>query len=464
MRKILILMVVGITNIGIAHAQWHFSLTNISYNDFCNGLGYTQAELQVSIRVTMARENAAKTYETREECERFRSMATMNYTNGGCYIRTTTSPCTGGNTGGGGTGGTGGVTGSGFGSFQGNTSLYSSTVIGEPFFAPNEAYVVSSMGEDLETKLAALNKSFNDAVGGRGIKTGDGTFDDHYKSQVNDLPRNGKKSERGEYTFYPRIDKVYLDKENSYVHDDDELVVPIDPERVKQQELDERIEKGQKEMQHRLDSIDKINQKKMDSINKSQNKPNVFVSDNESEDKRIDEPSLGVALIESYQVGSAFVQNADKELRYINETLGVSIPGSKQISELNSTLNDLETGVKELQDWAIVIVDGDISRFTEKLKTYATNAVAIAVDPYLDKVAESVKTLTNKYTKTTDIISDVGNPLKKAVGRFTNTILEGALKAEKTGEYDGYGRSVYKEASRFNGKLVEMTEKQIYKN
>ncbi len=460
MRRLLLIITICSICIGNIYSQWHYTITSQSFNGNCDNIGAT---LQESIYEQEVPKYAAKTYNSQEECETARQRWGMvNYSNGGCFARVTSSPCQGNTSGGG--NGTGTGTSIGGGTFQGKTSMYSSTAIGEPYFAPNEAYAVSSMGEDLEIKLAALNKSFNDAVGGKGIKTGDGAFDDFYKSQVNNLPRNGKKSERGEYTFYPRIDKVYLDKENSYVHDDDELVVPIDPERVKQQELDERIEKGQKEMQHRLDSIDKINQKKMDSINKSQNKPNVFVSDNESEDKRIDEASLGVALIESYQVGSAFVQNADKELRYINETLGVSIPGSKQISELNSTLNDLETGVKELQDWTIVIVDGDISRFTEKLKTYATNAVAIAVDPYLDKVAESVKTLTNKYTKTTDIISDVGNPLKKAVGRFTNTILEGALKAEKTGEYDGYGRSVYKEASRFNGKLVEMTEKQIYKN
>ena len=107
--------------------------------------------------------------------------------------------------------------------------------------------------------------------------------------------------------------------------------------------------------------------------------------------------SHGSLVIETFQVGSGFIRNVDEGVRYINEAFGVTIPGSEHLSNLNSTFSNLEGGIKEIRDIAIIIVDGDLPKFTEKLKAYATDAVAIAVDPYVDNVVGSVKSIANQY-------------------------------------------------------------------
>lgn len=454
--------------INVVHAQWHFSITSMNYQDNCSGL---QAMIEVEMRKTIVNDAAARNYSSKEECESGRSAATMNWSSGGCYIRTTTSPCVGGNIGGGGDIGGGGSTGSGFDGIQNNASLYSNIAIGEPYFSPNEAQKTSSIGRDTEIKLEAWNKSSSSAR--NGIKTGDTSFDDLYKRLSNTVSAD---SNNGTYTFNTRneIDpnmslyvnvkdreKVNLGKDNEYNYDDEDIIVPIDPERIKNQEWDERREKSQKEAQHRIDSIMEKNQHKLDSIHKSQNKPNTtLVLNNKSGEN---EPSLVNLAIETFQVGSGFIQNVDEGVRYINETFGVTIPGSKQLSNLNSTFNDLKGGIKEIRDMSIIIIDGDLPKFTEKLKAYATDAVAIAVDPYVDKMVGVANTFANTYTKTTDIITNVGNPLKKAVTGYANTVLTGALEAERTGNSGYYDRLLYKETARFSGKMAEITKSQIPK-
>lgn len=237
MKRLLISIII-FSSIGIANAQWHFSITNMSYNDNCVGddLQGLSAYLEVEIRRQVAIDNASKTYSSKEECEANRSMSTTNYSNSGCYIRITTSPCTGGNIGGGGTGGDGGA-GIGGGS-HGNASLYSSTAIGESYFAPNEAQIVPNMGRDLEIKLEALNKGYNNAV--NGIKTGDQSFDDLFNRQVREIP---KVKDSDPYKIVPRREiepekpiyvndinnqeQVNLEKENVYNFDEDAIIPNI---------------------------------------------------------------------------------------------------------------------------------------------------------------------------------------------------------------------------------------------
>ena len=233
--KRLILLTILICTIGTTKAQWHYTITSQSYNGNCDNIG---AVIQESVIEQEVPKWAAKVYSSQEECESARQQWGMvNYSSGGCYARVTSTPCQG-NTGG------GNGTSMGGGTFQGKTSMYSSTAIGEPYFAPNEAYAVSSMGEDLEIKLQALNKSFNDAVGGRGIKTGDPSFDDNYRRQVNSVP---KSNNEGIYVFnsrpqYVKQTPIYLEEDNSFASEGD-VIVPIDPERIKNQENDERWEK-----------------------------------------------------------------------------------------------------------------------------------------------------------------------------------------------------------------------------
>lgn len=95
--KRLFLLIIVFGCIGTANAQWHFTITSMSYNDVCGGNAIpTYGELEVRIQKQLAIQSASKTYSSKEECEIHKSIATMNSSNGGCYIRTTTSPCTGG--------------------------------------------------------------------------------------------------------------------------------------------------------------------------------------------------------------------------------------------------------------------------------------------------------------------------------------------------------------------------------
>lgn len=420
----------------------------MSYNDYCNGLGYTQAELAVQIRVQEAQKLAAKTYESREDCETSRYMATMNYTNGGCYVRSTTSPCTGGNIGGGGMGG---------GDSQGN-SLYSSMAIGEPYFAPNETYAVSNTGRDLEIKLEALNKSFNSAV--NGIKTGDQAFDDQYQRQSRELPKpnNNDRTNEELYVFYPRTSRVYLGKDNDFTDGTSNVIVPIDPERIKNQERDERIEKSLKETQHRIDSIAERNQRKIDSINNSRNKTNntTVLANSNQEDK----PALVPFIKDTYQIGTGFIRKADEGVKYYDEVLGITIPGGEKVRNLNAELNNLENGFKDLGKIVAYSFIGDVPALTSKLREIINAEV---IDPLKDKAFNTANSLINKYSSTKDMLKDVGNPLKKSVARLTDTTLKGALKAEKTGDYGGYYKEVTQERLRFGNNVAKMLKKQVNK-
>ena len=366
----------------------------------------------------------------------------MNYSNGGCYIRTTTSPCTGGNTGG---GGTSGITGNGFGESQGSTSLYNSTAIGEPYFAPNEAYAVSSMGEDLEIKLAALNKSFNDAVGGRGIKTGDRPFDEQYKNQVAELSRNRKKEELGDYTLYPRIDKVYLDQENNFSDGTSDIIVPIDPERIKNQERDQMIEKSQKEMQHRLDSIDN----KIDSIRLARGE--------KINNKANEEENLGILLdafvdvaSATYSIMSDAVMLSNDGIKTFELFFDVKVPCSDRLAELEDVL----VNSKE------VFTESLIGNISEATSTLADQVVVKFIEPTSEVIGGMVTTGSNTYTTIMNSLS-AGNLVRsiatdaiKTVSKEINYLSNGGdpnkAYSELGKKYFSWGRDIAKEIRERN--------------
>ena len=177
----------------MVHAQWHFSITSMNYNDNCGDLA---ASIEVSVRVQCAEDAAKKTYSTKEECESNRSWAKVNYSSHGCYLRVTSSPCTGGNIGGGDIGG----------GLQSSASQHSSIAIGESYFSPTIVQEIPEMGHELEIKLEALNKSRNSAI--KGIKTGDHSFDDIYKRQVNEVPRINNEKNGNPYVFLFRNSNV----------------------------------------------------------------------------------------------------------------------------------------------------------------------------------------------------------------------------------------------------------------
>jgi hypothetical protein len=151
MKKLLFFFTVFIGTIGTANAQWHFSITSMNYDDICSGNApIVQAEIEVAIRMQLANDLASKTYTTKEECESMRSIATMNWSSGGCYIRTTTSPCTGGNIGGGSMGGAGS---------SGTADILASSQ-GHSFYTTNPANEIKNWSSDDIERHLALDQKF----------------------------------------------------------------------------------------------------------------------------------------------------------------------------------------------------------------------------------------------------------------------------------------------------------------
>lgn len=189
MKYKIVFLITALLTINVVHAQWHFT-ANISYN--CSGV-YTS-------QIHLAEQFSATSFSTKQECESARQSVTMSFSAGDCYLRITTTPCSGSDIGGGGIG-IGGISAGEIGvggSSQGIVSPHSSIAIGEPYFAPSEVQVISNTGQDLEIKLEAMNRSFNSAV--NGMKTGDQAFDDIYKKSSKELPKEND----GPYTFKSR--------------------------------------------------------------------------------------------------------------------------------------------------------------------------------------------------------------------------------------------------------------------
>lgn len=418
--KRLLLLIIVFSSIGIAKAQWHFSITSMSYNDNCVGddLQGLSAYLEVEIRKQLATDYAAKTYSTKEECESARSAVTTNYSNSGCYIRITTSPCTGGNIGGGGIGGDGGA-GIG-GSSHGNASQHSSIAIGEPYFAPNEAQVISNTGRDLEIKLEALNKSFNSAI--NGIKTGDQSFDDIYRRQANALPKTKNENNGNIYTFNSRneIDsekpiyvnnindqeQVNLEKENDYVYDKDAIIPNIDntasPTDI---EWNEGFEK-------RNDNDDK----------NEQDEPIVTIPNA----PKLNDQSFPNANIENVQryfddsepLADIFLRNPQKLDTYI-ETQFESVSGfnleeirrkqpNDRTEEEKQALVDYEAyRVKEMEQ-----MNKDIEKYIDNSKEKKEiDAAILALDVYGDDEEGYINKTNYRKMDLEELASDAQNPL-----------------------------------------------------
>lgn len=419
MKYKIVFLITALLTINVVHAQWHFTITSMDYNDNCGG----SASIEVSIRAGMAEQQAAKVYNSKEDCELGRGVATMNWSSGGCYIRTTTSPCTGGNIGGGGDIGGGGSTGSGFDGIQNNASLYSNMAIGEPYFSPNEAQATSNLGRDTEIKLEALNNGYNNAV--RGIKTGDTSFDDLYKRLSNMASED---TNSGTYTFNNRkeIDpnmslyvnvkdheRVNLERDNDYNYDDEDIIVPIDPERIKNQERDERLEKGQKEIQHRLDLASDRIQRKLDSILLS-NGGKLPNKESKNEDLYgiLGEAFFDVASA-TYGVMTDAVMFSNDGVKMFELFFDVKVPCSERLSDLEDYL----VNSKE------VFVESLIGNISESVSVIADQIVVKYVEPTSEVIEGMVTTGSNTYTTIINSLS-AGNLIIGISKDATKTISE----------------------------------------
>lgn len=175
-RKLYLLFLTSLI-ISTSHAQWHFS-ANINVN--CGS--------QFNQYVNLANELSGVSFNTKQQCESARQSVTIDLSYGECYAKITTTPCSGSDIGG--------------GTQYNDASIHNSDAIGEPYFAPNGAYVTSNTGRETEIKWEALNKSQSDAT--RGAKTGDPSFDGLFNDQLNAVPESKKDNSNDLYNIKPR--------------------------------------------------------------------------------------------------------------------------------------------------------------------------------------------------------------------------------------------------------------------
>lgn len=239
-----------------------------------------------------------------------------------------------------------------------------------------------------------------------------------YNGHENTLNRNEIDQDR---PLYVNIDNAYLEKENRYISNDNDNF----------QRLSNNDTEG-------------------GAVGKT------------SRDNRTENANGGSSsnlITEAYKVGSGFVKKTNDETVYINEALGITVPGSEIINNWNSELSDFESALRDVKE---VSGNAFVGNLPDLASNFETIIKAEVIDPLKDKAADVMISLANKYTNTKNMIKNVGNPLKKAVSGFTDTILKGALRAEITGEYDNYGKEVYKGASRFDGKVARSAQDYLY--
>lgn len=198
MRCRLVFLIGLLLIINSAFAQWHFSVSISSNSDCGDSFSAIQASVEVAVRIEIVEQLSAKTYNSQEDCEAERRACTMNYSNSGCYIRTTTTPCQGN------------VGGGSAGEFYGEPSLHNSLAIGSDYFSQNEAHnVENGMWEnEMLVQNDVLNKNWYNAVG---AKTGDKDYDSKYAEEVRRLINKFSKDENttNNYNFISRKEIDY---------------------------------------------------------------------------------------------------------------------------------------------------------------------------------------------------------------------------------------------------------------
>lgn len=358
-----------------AFAQWHFSVSISSNSDCGDSFSAIQASVEVAARIGIVEQLSAKTYNSQEDCEAERRTCTMNYSNSGCYIRTTTTPCQG-NVGGGSGGG-----------FYGEPSLHNNLAIGSDYFSQNEVHNVENgiWENEMLVQNDVLNKNWYNAVG---AKTGDNNYDSKYAEEVRRLIKKFSKEENttNNYNFISRKeidwsnatpnigDRVTLD---GYEYDDYGPIVDVDPMRFMYDDL-------------YLKSLEEEH-------------PECFV-------KRVDNKFSAISnsiydlTAGTYRVGLGFVNNINDASKYIHNMYGIDIPYSEKINALS---NYLDTGAK-VAGKAFV---GDIVGVVQDIGSVV---VEKAIDPLKDCTSGLVSTATDAGTtiKNVFVVNDALGSVK----------------------------------------------------
>lgn len=439
MKYKLILLFSALLIINAGQAQWHFT-AKIDY--YCNGENHDLEVYQWQIQ--LAQQLSATAFNTKQDCEAARQSVNIFVGVSECWVRITPSPCTGNDVGGGVGGGIGGNLGIG-GSSQGSTSPHNSIAIGDSYFAPTGTQVIANTGQELEIKLEAMSKSFNNAM--NGVKTGDQSFDEIYKRQTKEIPKSSNEENIGPYTFKSRneidpekplyvninnLETVNLGKENEYVYENDDIIVPIDIERFNNLEQEALWAKP---------------------FNKR------FPKDEEGVISSLYDFSSS-----SYKVGSGFIKDgidkANNAINYLEKEYDTKVPYSEKIGEFEEYCEQADVGMKVAGKAFVGDIVGATAEFVNEARKKAKDEV---IDPLIDKAFNTANTLANKYSHTKDLLSTVGNPLKKTTTGTANTIFKGISHAEKTGDPSYLDKTMNKEISKYSREITKWTENYLYK-
>lgn len=152
MKQFLIVIVLSVVS-QIAAAQWTFT-SSVTKSGKCSGLGALEANVWAAIGQQLP---GQVSYPTRERCESARAGLSGSYSQGGCTVHVTTTPCKGP------AGASGGV--NILGPSQGS-SYYSTNPVNE----------INDWSKDDMERLLALNPEYN-TIDPKAMKTGDIDYD-----------------------------------------------------------------------------------------------------------------------------------------------------------------------------------------------------------------------------------------------------------------------------------------------
>lgn len=189
-RFILLFFLLLIINSAIA--QWRFTVTIVDYNANCSSMS---ASIEVAVWKDIVTQLSGQTYDNQADCESERRNCMINYSSGGCYIRTTTTPCQGN---------TGGIGATGI--YYGEQSLYNSLGTEGFTFSPTERDINQNTYEEYQMRQDAFGYNSGNAQtinpNMMSAKTGDNDFDNTYMSQIKSMKNENGSSDS--YSFKSR--------------------------------------------------------------------------------------------------------------------------------------------------------------------------------------------------------------------------------------------------------------------
>lgn len=444
-RFILLFFLLLIINSAIA--QWRFTVTIVDYNANCSSMS---ASIEVAVWKDIVTQLSGQTYDNQADCESERRNCMINYSSGGCYIRTTTTPCQGN---------TGGIGATGI--YYGEQSLYNSLGTEGFTFSPTERDINQNTYEEYQMRQDAFGYNSGNAQNFNpnkmSARTGDESFNNVYMKQINQIKKNDN---QGTYNFIsrdefdwtnatPRIGQIVTLENYEIINNIGPKVNP-DQQRLYNQSIDELNEK-----------LDKI----WDSICLKN-----------AQDIRHDKRFVGAAnavydfAAISYKTGISMVNGLDDAIKLLEEGFGMEWHGAESFYRFSSYLNDADNALKVsgkliIEDWL-----GAAETMREKLTEKLTEAI---LDPSSD-IIDGMVVPSSSYKRFMQMASDgnlVGNITKKGIKTvLSDEAIQVIVYHKHPGQYEKnlYGfsynteRSIMKQITERNksGKSIKIKQNE----